>query len=256
MPAPCFVWYELTTTEPDAAVEFYKRVLGVQANDASAPGGPRYQALLAAGGPVGGVTSFPPDLGPEVAVPGWTGYVAVDDVDALAARVLAAGGKLRRPPTDIPGVGRFAVVADPQGAGFNLFTPLPASVPPGREPGAAGTVGWHELMTAGWQDAFEFYSGLFGWGRGESFEMGPMGTYQLFTVDGVPSGGMMDKPAELPAATWRYYFQVETVDAAAQRIEAAGGRIVMPAHQVPGGTWIVQALDPQGASFAVMSLAR
>jgi predicted enzyme related to lactoylglutathione lyase len=253
MPAPSFVWFELATSDPQAAAAFYERVLAVTPSDATVPGGSPYLALLSAGGPVGGVMAFPPDLGPEVALPGWTGYIAVDDVDAMAARVLAADGKMRRQPMDIPGVGRFAVMADPQGAAFNLFAPLPASVPPGREPGALGTVGWHELTAVDWKPAFEFYASLFGWTAGQAFDMGPLGAYQLFDIDGVSSGGMLDTPAQAPVGGWRFYFHVDAIDAASARIVAGGGQITMPAHQVPGGDWIVLAIDPQGGHFALMS---
>ena len=83
-----------------------------------------------------------------------------------------------------------------------------------------------------------------------------MGSYQLFEADGVPIGGMMDKTPDMPASYWRYYFNVEAADAATARIVAQGGTVLMPAHQVPDGHWVVQARDPHGAVFSVMAKAK
>ena len=256
MPTPCFVWYELMTSDAPAAVKFYEAVVGWKAKDAGMPGDAPYTLLCAGDSQAAGIMGTPPHLAAMGAPSAWSGYIAVADVDAMEARVLQAGGKVLAPAQDIPGIGRFAVVADPQGASFMLFTPQPGDTPTGPPPGTPGTTGWRELMSADWKAGYEFYSSLFGWTRGEGLDMGEMGTYQLFEIDGVPSGGMMDKTADMPASYWRFYFQVATIDAAAQRIVDHGGTITMPAHQVPGGDWIVQARDPQGAVFSIVSLVR
>jgi hypothetical protein len=78
--------------------------------------------------------------------------------------------------------------------------------------------------------------------------------YQLFEIDGVPSGGMVTKSADRPAPGWRFYFQVDRIKAAVTRIAERGGKVLMGPHQVPGGNWIVEAADPQGAEFAVLSM--
>jgi uncharacterized protein len=180
--------------------------------------------------------------------PAWRGYIGVDDVDAMAARVHEAGGSVGYGPEDIPQVGRFAVCADPQGATFVLFRgdgdPAPAIA--SETPGA---MGWHELTGSDWQAAWDFYAGLFGWAKEQAVDMGAMGTYQTFTIHGVHAGGMMTVPGQPPA--WRYYITVDDIDAAAGRITDGGGTIQMGPHEVPGGAWIVMALDPQGAPFAV-----
>jgi predicted enzyme related to lactoylglutathione lyase len=72
----------------------------------------------------------------------------------------------------------------------------------------------------------------------------------------VPFGGMMDKPAEAPISAWAFYVNVDGIDAATERIKANGGQVLMGPHEVPGGSWIVQALDPQGANFALVSPKR
>ena len=101
--------------------------------------------------------------------------------------------------------------------------------------------------------AFAFYSGQFGWETMEEMDMGPMGTYRIFGADGVQMGGMMDKPDDMPASAWGFYFNVDGIDAAIERITANGGQVLMGPHEVPGGSWIVQAVDPQGAKFALVS---
>ena len=163
-----------------------------------------------------------------------------------------AGGTVRRAPEDIPGVGRFAVVADPQGAGFMLFEPLPGSERPVVAQGTPGRAEWHELHAADRDAAFDFYAGQFGWTKAEAFDMGPMGTYQLFAAGDTTIGGMMTKMDAFPTPFWLYYFGVDAIDAAIERITANGGQILHGPAEVPGGAWIVQALDPQGAMFALV----
>jgi predicted enzyme related to lactoylglutathione lyase len=122
--------------------------------------------------------------------------------------------------------------------------------------GTAGTVGWRELYAKEWKAAFAFYEAMFGWTKADSFDMGEMGTYQLFATGGSPAGGLMTKPAAIPQPFWGYYFNVPSIDAAAERVKSAGGKVVMGPHQVPGDQWIVQCTDPQGAYFALVSLKK
>ena len=154
------------------------------------------------------------------------------------------------PPTDIPNVGRIAMISDPQGAALYLFKPAQAGERAvSREP---GQIGWHELHTNDWPKAFEFYTAMFGWLKGDGMDMGPMGTYQLFTINGVPSGAMFNSPAAQAARYWLYYFNVGDIDDAVKRVGGGGGKIMNGPMEVPGGGWIVQAADPQGAAFALL----
>jgi predicted enzyme related to lactoylglutathione lyase len=240
------------TTDPKAAAAFYAQVAGwnLQAM------GEDYTVLLQGQAGVGGVMALPQEARDHGGKPGWLGYVFVDDVDAFAGRVTAAGGALHKGPGDIPTIGRFAVVSDPQGAVFILFKPLPTEVIHRVDPAAPGAMGWRELMAADGEAAFAFYAGLFGWTRDQAFQMGPMGTYQMFAYgSGEPAeGGMMTKLPEMPAPFWSYYIRVDGIEAATARLVAAGGTVIMAPHQVPDGSWIVQATDPQGAMFSLVSL--
>jgi predicted enzyme related to lactoylglutathione lyase len=120
-----FCWCELLTTDAASATEFYRRVIGWNAADAGVPGH-QYTILSAGETGMGGLMELPQSARDAGAQPGWIGYIAVDDVDAAAARVKDAGGSIHRAPEDIPGIGRFAMVKDPQGAAFTLFRPLDA----------------------------------------------------------------------------------------------------------------------------------
>jgi len=245
-----FVWYELMTTDMDAAARFYGDVLGLRAKDSGLTDR-RYSILSAGESPVGGLMALPKHIADGGGRPNWMGYVGVGNVDDHAARLCKAGGAVHRTPEDIPGAGRFAVVADPQGANFALFQGPPGQQPPIVPMGTPGHVGWNELYAANWQEAFAFYSGLFGWTKDQAVDMGPMGTYQLFAAGGPAIGGMMTKPKEFPRPAWLYYWNVDHIDAAAARAADKGGKVLNGPMQVPGGIWIVQCSDPQGAMFAM-----
>jgi predicted enzyme related to lactoylglutathione lyase len=246
-----FVWYELMTTDTEAAKAFYSNVIGWSAQDASMPD-MTYTLFKVGDVPAAGLMNLPEEARRMGAPPSWMGYVAVDDVDATAERVKSLGGAVHVAPSDIPNVGRFSVVADPQGAALALFkSSNPAQDQPA-ELGAPGRAGWHELFAADWEKAFVFYAELFGWQKADAIDMGPMGTYQLFSAGGSPIGGMFNKPPPVPAPFWLYYVSVGDFDAAAERAKAGGGQILNGPMEVPGGSWIVQAMDPQGAMFALV----
>jgi hypothetical protein len=257
MPNPygSFVWYELMTSDPKAAEAFYRDVVGwgAQAAPTAVPG-MTYTLLTAGTMPVAGLMAVPAAAAAMGARPGWMGYVGVEDVDAAADKVLGLGGAIFKAPTDIAGVGRFAVVADPHGAAFALFrwqTPTAGGGSPA--PDAIGHAGWRELFAGDLQPAFDFYAKMFGWTKADAVPMGEMGVYQLFAHDGIPIGGMMTKPAQAPKPYWNYYFNVDSVAAAVERAKRGGAEIVVAPTQVPGGSWIMQGRDPQQALFALVS---
>ncbi|RVT92525.1 VOC family protein [Sphingomonas crocodyli] len=241
-----FCWYELITSDPQAAKTFYGAVAGWTFTDSGLPG-MDYSIIHANGVPLGGVMSL--ENGPP---PSWFGYVAVDDVDGYADKVKAAGGTVHMGPSDIPQVGRFAMVADPQGAPFVLFKGLPGmdmALPPFM---TAGSISWHELNTSDWEAGFAFYSGLFGWTKDTPVDMGPMGTYQLFAAGGNAIGGMFNIGSDKPH--WLYYIGCDDIDAAEARVKAAGGTVPEGPMEVPGGAWVIPAIDPQGALFAMVGM--
>lgn len=247
-----FVWHELMTTDAAAAARFYADAVGWTAKDSGMPG-MQYTLMHAGERQVAGLMALTDAAKAGGAQPGWTGYVAVADVDASAAQAASLGGRVLMPGMDIPGVGRFAVVADPQGAVIALFRGQ-GEMPEAAPMMAPGTVGWNELLAADAAAAWPFYEAMFGWTKGDAMDMGPMGTYQLFATEGVVCGGMMTKPAEIPAVFWAYYFAVPDIDAALARATAGGGKVLNGPEEVPGGAWVVQALDPQGVFFALVGM--
>ena len=247
-----FVWYELLTTDPAAAENFYRGVIGWSGQDSGVPG-VAYTILSAGAIPIGGLMALPEAALKMGARPGWIGYVGVEDVDSSADEFENTGGVIHKAPADIPGVGRFAVVADPQGAALSLFKGASGAEPQPEPRGAPGHVGWRELHAVDREAAFAFYADRFGWTKGEAMDMGPMGIYQLFKAGGDEAiGGMMTKLDAMPVPFWLYYFNVAGIDAAAKAVEAGGGQVLNGPHEVPGGDFILQGLDPQGAMFALV----
>jgi uncharacterized protein len=245
----CFVWYELTTTDAQAAQAFYADVVGWGTRDASTPGA-AYALFTVGEDPVAGLMVLPAEARKMGAQPRWTGYVGVDDVDAATDRLKRLGGTVYVPPTDVPDVSRFSVVADPQMATLALVKGLKS----GQEQPAAlsspGHVGWHELSAVNWEEAFAFYGELFGWQKADA-EVGKMGTYQLFSAGGQTIGGMSTKPPTAPMPFWLYYFNVGDIDTAAERVKAGGGKILEGPLEARGRNRIVRCTDPQGAMFAL-----
>jgi uncharacterized protein len=245
-----FVWYELMTTDIETAKAFYANVVGWGTRDASVPG-LAYSLFTTGDSPVTGLMNVPEDGRRTGVTPQWMGYVGVDDVDAAVDRIKQLGGAVHVPPTNVPNISRFSVVADPQMATLALVKGLRSGRAQSAEPGTPGRVGWHEFLATNWEKAFAFYSELFGWKKAES-HTGEMGTYQGFSAGGETIGGMLTKPATLPSPFWLYYFNIDDVQAAAKRVEAGGGQILYGPTAVPGGAWIVHCTDPEGAIFALL----
>ncbi len=247
---PC--WYELSTTDLDAAERFYAAVLDWSFADSGMEGF-TYHLASTGGDRVAGAMVTPPEAGGVP--PHWLIYFAVTDADAAAAATTAAGGAVHMPPADIPGTGRFAVLADPQGAAFGVLAPAPME---GAGPAGGafdqmkpGHGNWNELMTTDPAAGLAFYADLLGWQPSRAVDMGEMGTYQIFSHDGGDIGGIMGL-GNSPVPAWLPYFGTTGITAAIARIEAAGGTVAVGPMEVPGGAFIAVASDPQGAWFAVV----
>jgi predicted enzyme related to lactoylglutathione lyase/AcrR family transcriptional regulator len=249
-----FIWYELITSDLEAAARFYGDVAGWSMSAVGAPGRD-YRQWSIGGETIGGAMALSAEAAANGMRPVWLGYLNVDDVDDSVARIVAAGGAAHMPAWDIPGVGRIAMVGDPQGAAFYVMAPVGEGPSPSFAPGRPGHGGWHELHTTDWRSALAFYGERFGWAEANAMDMGAMGTYQLFKAGGDAIGGMMNSPA-YPRPMWLYYFNVDDIHAAKSRVEASGGTILNGPHEVPGGSWVVQAQDPQGAMFALVGANR
>lgn len=252
-----FLWIELMTTDVEAAKAFYSDVIGWgtqlfgDGQPTPEPGKEPYTLWTASGVPVGGVMKLPEEAQSMGPPPHWMASIGAPDVDASTSLVKEAGGQVYLEPMDVPTIGRVAVVTDPQGAVFALYKPADWQDTPLADP-KVGELAWSELIAANWQDAWTFYERLFGWSKLEAMDMGPMGTYQLYGIGTRMLGGMMNKPADMPAPPhWLYYFQVSEINSAVERVKAGGGQVLHGPVEVPGGGMIAQCMDPQGAMFAV-----
>jgi predicted enzyme related to lactoylglutathione lyase len=243
-----FVWYDLMTTDPEKAKDFYTKVTGWGTTvwDGSMP----YTMWTVDGAPMGGVMQLPPGAG---APPHWLGYIGTPDVDATVAQVQSLGGTVLVAANDIPTVGRYAVLGDPQGAAFAVYSPAKES-PEKEGPPSIGEFSWHELLTTEYEAAFAFYATLFGWEKIQAHDMGEMGIYLIFGRKGKQLGGMFNKPSFVQAPpNWLHYIAVDSADRAAELVKANGGTLMQDPMDVPGGDRIAQCMDPQGGAFAVHS---
>jgi predicted enzyme related to lactoylglutathione lyase len=255
-----FIWYELMTPDPDAAAKFYGAVVGWKiAAPAPTPDGQDYRNIQRSdGGAAGGVLRLTADMQKHGAQPIWLGYLHVGDVETAVRSVQTDGGKLLMPRKDLP-VGSIAMVTDPMGTPFYLMAPIP---PPGKpnaksdvfDTKALQRVCWNELLSPDLTRAKQFYSKHFNFQFNEVMPMGAMGDYCFIDHDGVRLGAIMQRPATATrGAAWLFYFRVDSLAVARRAVESGGGRITQSPHEVPGNEWVVEAIDPAGAAFGLVS---
>lgn len=243
------VWSELMTTDMKAAETFYDKVVGWTSEPFAGSPTPYTQFKRSGGAGVAGLMERPKGMNMP---PFWAMYLAVPNLDEAVAHVKRLGGSEMSEIITVPTVGRLQMLKDPQGASFYVIQPEPHDNPPDADP-EVGEPSWIELMTSDAPAAMNFYQQVFGWQPSEAMDMGPDGKYQMFNRGNRMIGGMMNKPAALAQAPpfWSIYFRVPDINAAVERIKANGGTIVNGPMEVPGGDWIVNGQDPQGASFAL-----
>lgn len=259
-----FIWYELLTSDADAAADFYGQVIGWSSQD-SGQKDMDYRFFSSGDGSdtkdgVGGYMAITPEMAEGGARPAWIGYIAVDDVDKSAAAIVSAGGSILMPAMDIDGVGRMAMVADPQGAVFYIMKGASDETSysfAATEP-KVGHCAWNELATSDPEAAKTFYANQFGWVQEGDMDMGPMGKYQFWWAAGkrFMLGAVMPKLPEMPMSAWGFYFRVPDIDAAVDAVNANGGTMLMEPVEIPGGDYSFNALDPQGASFGLVGPRR
>jgi predicted enzyme related to lactoylglutathione lyase len=254
MPNPqgWFVWHELSTTDPAAAESFYTQVApwSVRSSELSNT----YRMIEAGGAPLGGIVAVDPAQADRAGNPHWTPYVYVYDVDAIARQAVSLGGQVRAGPGEVPGVGGWALIADPQGATIGIYEPdRPSHSPNGGGGPKRGDFSWHELATTDYQAAFAFYRPLFNWEKTSESDMGPMGVYFMFGQKGRSYGGMYNRQGDGTPPRWLSYIAVADVNPAAATVTRLGGAIVNGPMEVPNGDWIAMARDPQGGAFALQS---
>jgi uncharacterized protein len=262
----CFI--DTERADVDGAAAFYGGLFGWSFDERSGPGAPRFLmaevdglAVAGLGEPLEGVDD-----------PAWNTYVSVDDVDAIARKVEAAGGTVVVAPFDVGPAGRMAVFTDPEGAQFRAWQ---AGTTHGAQlVNAPGSWNWSDLQTRDVEAAKAFYGAVFGWeylevdlgagpssmirvpGYGDHLEALNPGTLASHKEHGAPEGfsdaiGWMQPPASEDApARWAVTFSVADVDAAASRARKLGGAVVVEPFDVPFVRMAVLR-DPDGATFTV-----
>jgi hypothetical protein len=237
------------TSDMKAAEAFYGTVVGWKTSPYEGAGQPYTRFNRGGDVAIGGVMTTPDDV---KAPPFWAMYIGVPKLEDAAAHIKTLGGREHTEVITVPSVGRMQLMADPQGAVFYIYEPASDDQRPEGAP-EVGDASWHELMTTDAPAAMKFYEQVFGWQPTQTMDMGPAGTYQMFNRPHGMIGGMMNKPPEMAQVppNWQIYFSVPDVHAAAERVKANGGQILNGPMEVPGGDWIVNAMDPQGAAFGL-----
>jgi hypothetical protein len=244
------IWYELLTDDPDASKAFYDAVIGWRVE--AQPAGPMdYRMIDTGDGLVGGVMRLSPEMQAGGAKPRWLFYIGVDDVDATADAIRAKGGAVHMGPFNLPGVGRMASVADPQGNPFYIMHGAGDASSTAWDPSARGKCNWNELNTTDHQRGNAFYADVFGWTYPDTMPMGEMGDYVFVQAGEHTIGATMRAQRETPPG-WYFYFGVADIDAAAEAVRSNGGTVLQGPMEVPGGSRIIFASDPHGVLFGAV----
>ncbi len=247
-----FIWYELMTSDIEGARAFYAAVAGFEVGNASDMPGQDYRMIRHGADMVGGMLQLDLRMREGGAEPLWIGYIAVADVDVTAAAILEKGGHIFMPPTDIPGVGRYAMAADPQGAPFYIMRGASDETSTVFSATQAGHWGWNELWAPDPQAALAFYGGLFGWRQEGAMPMGPRGDYMFLMQGDTPIGAIGPAQGRDKPAHWRHVFRVSAIEPALAAARAHGATDIEGPHEVPGGDHVLYGRDPQGAAFVLV----
>jgi uncharacterized protein len=237
-----FVWRELMTTDVDASVRFYTETFGWTGKAMKMPDGTDYWFMTLGEVGAGGIMKLPMPGVPAY----WSGSISVEDVEAVAGRVTAAGGKVIVPPMDAGGMGRYAGFMDPQGAVINAWRGNDGDGPAPERP-LPGLFCWEQLNTTAPADALEFYRKVFGW---TNKPFGGGGDMKVLEAGAAQVASVMANPPGVPTH-WLSYVIVDKLTSAYDRVRQQGGKIMVERIDVPtvGAIGVVQ--DNVGAMLGV-----
>ena len=250
LPLGRFAWHDLMTTDLERSRSYYADLLGWTYEDSEIPGVGAYPMIWAAGRSWGGMVQPKREAPPH-----WLSHVIVEDADAASVRAEALGGRTLFPPSDIPGAGRFAVIASPGGAPVSAWRPSNPE-DDGDVPMVPGVFCWHQLLASQPEVEAPFFAELFGW-QAMSHEVGGL-PYTLFQRKdtGKPAGGMLPKPPGSGGpSSWLVYVAVENADDTAARVRELGGSVWVEPSDIPGMGRFLVTSDPEGAMIAFIQPA-
>lgn len=246
-----FVWCDLMATDPEGARRFYGALFpSWQLGPAGEPEA-GFSRIALAGRGIGHIVDLDPAHG---LLSHWVPYLTVRSVDEACGRARELGGAVCSPPMQMAGVGRFAVLSDPQRAVFSPIEPADPA-PEHSGPMPPGAFCWLELLAKDAAAAAAFYPAVLGWSHAEV----PMGAapYHLFRRGERDAAGMAPMPADAQDPPgWLAYVYTGDMEASLGRVTELGGRIVRPAAQVPGVGQFAVVADPAGARFALFRSER
>lgn len=235
-----FSFYELRTTDLDAAQKFYAQILGWEWQSSESGG-----SWLCGSQPVATATPLSARARERGAPPHWLGHVAVPDVEGVVSQLTALGGEQLGPVTQCLR-GKVAALRDPQGAVFGVST---------RGDGPSPAVVWHELHTTDEEAALKAYSALFSWQPKDTLTLDRnVGPYRTFSWDdaGKSVGGMVGTARDPRVHThWLFYLAVRDLDSAVQKVRTLGGTVYDGPMELPSGDKIALCADVQGAVFGL-----
>ncbi len=246
-----FSWFELATTDQDAAKHFYTSLFGWTFYDS--PMGPNdfYTTFQLDGQKVGATYTLQQDQLAIGVPPHWNLYIAVESADAAVARALELDGKVLGGPFDVSTHGRMAFIADPTGAAFSVWQ---AGDHPGVSlVGEPGAVCWADLSTPDQATAAAFYRDLFGY----TLPPGEGGYLHIRNGEAF-IGGMLAAAQRDPNAPphWLVYIQVEDSAVSTAKAKELGASIFAGPVEIPNAGTLTVLADPQGAVFALFQPAR
>jgi predicted enzyme related to lactoylglutathione lyase len=235
-----FVWHEQVSSDPKQAEGFYTQLFGWGTETFPESD----YTMISSGGRAHGGYSTAMEGAPP---PHWLNHIQVEDVDATVEKAKQAGGKLAAGPFDMEGVGRMAIIGDPQGAYVGVYQP------DGDWQAPEGVFVWSELGTTDADAAQRFYEDVFGW---ETQDMGDeYGGYRIFRrgpQDENGVAGLMKNPDPSIPAYWNPYVGVEDPDATVAKAKELGATAIVEPMDIPNVGRFAVIQDPQGAVFGII----
>ncbi|NMM47913.1 VOC family protein [Marinigracilibium pacificum] len=238
-----FVWHDLATSNPTAAMKFYGEVFGWEFETLGS-GDNLYHVIKNNGKAIGGIFQLAPKYGDRSE---WVGSISVQNLDAALKFNEASGGKTIFDTAEFDGRGSTALIQDPQGAIVALLKSSTGD--PASESVMNNSWLWNELWTTNLEGSLNFYKGLVLY-ETEEVKQGKA-PYFIFSKNGTKLSGAIKNPIEEGRTAWMPYIKVADVDQAASKAEAAGAYIVMNPNQgIRNGT-VAVLIDPVGAQLTI-----